>query len=165
MHRRHREHDELRILVHCVQKVARLAGLIRCHREELKFGCGRARSFMSQGHHRIDLRCPVCGKVTGKQRHCHQSDRNQDECGELRRLNALEKTRQKSSESPCAGQTESNAGKQEPQTPASHQAQHVALFGAERSEEHTSELQSPCNLVCRLLLEKKKTSAMSIASP
>src|SRR5256885_10198867 len=30
-----------------------------------------------------------------------------------------------------------------------------------RSEEHTSELQSPCNLVCRLLLEKKKTKALS----
>src|SRR5256885_9958573 len=29
----------------------------------------------------------------------------------------------------------------------------------ERSEEHTSELQSPCNLVCRLLLEKKKKRA------
>src|SRR5256885_5979656 len=29
---------------------------------------------------------------------------------------------------------------------------------ARRSEEHTSELQSPCNLVCRLLLEKKKTT-------
>src|SRR5256885_6054462 len=28
---------------------------------------------------------------------------------------------------------------------------------ARRSEEHTSELQSPCNLVCRLLLEKKKS--------
>src|SRR5256885_6653101 len=28
--------------------------------------------------------------------------------------------------------------------------------GRTRSEEHTSELQSPCNLVCRLLLEKKK---------
>src|SRR5205807_3062524 len=28
--------------------------------------------------------------------------------------------------------------------------------GSARSEEHTSELQSPCNLVCRLLLEKKK---------
>src|SRR2546426_12639039 len=28
--------------------------------------------------------------------------------------------------------------------------------GGYRSEEHTSELQSPCNLVCRLLLEKKK---------
>src|SRR5256885_8627050 len=28
-----------------------------------------------------------------------------------------------------------------------------------RSEEHTSELQSPCNLVCRLLLVKKKTHA------
>src|SRR2546426_8857513 len=27
---------------------------------------------------------------------------------------------------------------------------------SDRSEEHTSELQSPCNLVCRLLLEKKK---------
>src|SRR5256885_4840139 len=30
------------------------------------------------------------------------------------------------------------------------------LMDAARSEEHTSELQSPCNLVCRLLLEKKK---------
>src|SRR5256885_3274209 len=32
-----------------------------------------------------------------------------------------------------------------------------------RSEEHTSELQSPCNLVCRLLLEKKKSGAGSSA--
>src|SRR2546426_5750531 len=31
-----------------------------------------------------------------------------------------------------------------------------ALMELLRSEEHTSELQSPCNLVCRLLLEKKK---------
>src|SRR5256885_13153992 len=30
-----------------------------------------------------------------------------------------------------------------------------------RSEEHTSELQSPCNLVCRLLLEKKKKNRLS----
>src|SRR3989454_5281040 len=30
---------------------------------------------------------------------------------------------------------------------------------AHRSEEHTSELQSPCNLVCRLLLEKKKNTS------
>src|SRR2546426_3451292 len=30
------------------------------------------------------------------------------------------------------------------------------LVAGGRSEEHTSELQSPCNLVCRLLLEKKK---------
>src|SRR5688500_20119137 len=30
-----------------------------------------------------------------------------------------------------------------------------------RSEEHTSELQSPCNLVCRLLLEKKKTHILT----
>src|SRR5256885_3837830 len=31
-----------------------------------------------------------------------------------------------------------------------------------RSEEHTSELQSPCNLVCRLLLEKKKNSNLHL---
>src|SRR5256885_11424527 len=33
--------------------------------------------------------------------------------------------------------------------------------GQRRSEEHTSELQSPCNLVCRLLLEKKKKKHIS----
>src|SRR5256885_11248488 len=33
---------------------------------------------------------------------------------------------------------------------------------APRSEEHTSELQSPCNLVCRLLLEKKKQLTICI---
>src|SRR2546426_11482710 len=33
---------------------------------------------------------------------------------------------------------------------------HSKPEGLGRSEEHTSELQSPCNLVCRLLLEKKK---------
>src|SRR5256885_10415244 len=32
----------------------------------------------------------------------------------------------------------------------------TGLARIDRSEEHTSELQSPCNLVCRLLLEKKK---------
>src|SRR5256885_11033258 len=32
----------------------------------------------------------------------------------------------------------------------------AARLADQRSEEHTSELQSPCNLVCRLLLEKKK---------
>src|SRR5256885_9382016 len=47
------------------------------------------------------------------------------------------------------------------QTPAveelAHQVKDVERDrGAQRSEEHTSELQSPCNLVCRLLLEKKK---------
>src|SRR5256885_4477982 len=35
--------------------------------------------------------------------------------------------------------------------------------GGGRSEEHTSELQSPCNLVCRLLLEKKKNPVVRIA--
>src|SRR5688500_757450 len=36
------------------------------------------------------------------------------------------------------------------------QVGHARVARPERSEEHTSELQSPCNLVCRLLLEKKK---------
>src|SRR5256885_5797099 len=36
----------------------------------------------------------------------------------------------------------------------------LALHG--RSEEHTSELQSPCNLVCRLLLEKKKNIQLAL---
>src|SRR2546426_5640872 len=35
-------------------------------------------------------------------------------------------------------------------------AQSIGIIALVRSEEHTSELQSPCNLVCRLLLEKKK---------
>src|SRR5256885_8860591 len=33
-----------------------------------------------------------------------------------------------------------------------------------RSEEHTSELQSPCNLVCRLLLEKKKKDCQDMSA-
>src|SRR5688500_19337102 len=33
---------------------------------------------------------------------------------------------------------------------------HAPGWSVRRSEEHTSELQSPCNLVCRLLLEKKR---------
>src|SRR5256885_3928877 len=36
---------------------------------------------------------------------------------------------------------------------------------AARSEEHTSELQSPCNLVCRLLLEKKKKTHRGVYDP
>src|SRR5256885_12063352 len=36
---------------------------------------------------------------------------------------------------------------------------------ARRSEEHTSELQSPCNLVCRLLLEKKKNAGSEALMP
>src|SRR2546426_6203403 len=39
---------------------------------------------------------------------------------------------------------------------------HQTVFSGWRSEEHTSELQSPCNLVCRLLLEKKKKTTSRI---
>src|SRR5256885_11625023 len=43
-----------------------------------------------------------------------------------------------------------------PKPPGGTHAVTRPALGAKRSEEHTSELQSPCNLVCRLLLEKKK---------
>src|SRR5256885_10096821 len=43
-----------------------------------------------------------------------------------------------------------------PETGVKEQASYVLNQGFIRSEEHTSELQSPCNLVCRLLLEKTK---------
>src|ERR1039457_1217372 len=42
---------------------------------------------------------------------------------------------------------------------------YVADLGIMRSEEHTSELQSPCNLVCRLLLAKKQSRQCNTASP
>src|SRR5256885_11051740 len=45
---------------------------------------------------------------------------------------------------------------------AGHGAQALAWpIQYHRSEEHTSELQSPCNLVCRLLLEKKNVTRLS----
>src|SRR5256885_9517177 len=42
-------------------------------------------------------------------------------------------------------------------SPYARGARSDLLIVSPRSEEHTSELQSPCNLVCRLLLEKKNT--------
>src|SRR2546426_6472467 len=41
----------------------------------------------------------------------------------------------------------------------------AGTFDLARSEEHTSELQSPCNLVCRLLLEKKKKNQSALLTP
>src|SRR2546426_8353757 len=57
-----------------------------------------------------------------------------------------------------------------PSAPPPHHSPHWWRSGAgeggidryARSEEHTSELQSPCNLVCRLLLEKKKNKQNNI---
>src|SRR5256885_11442336 len=40
----------------------------------------------------------------------------------------------------------------------------VDELAAQRSEEHTSELQSPCNLVCRLLLEKKNNTILILCT-
>src|SRR2546426_9044091 len=47
-------------------------------------------------------------------------------------------------------------GGKSPASPAAYSPRTGLFYLATRSEEHTSELQSPCNLVCRLLLEKKK---------
>src|SRR3989454_7572078 len=47
-------------------------------------------------------------------------------------------------------------GEEQQDEPECEREPEVALARVQRSEEHTSELQSPCNLVCRLLLEKKK---------
>src|SRR5256885_12244129 len=53
--------------------------------------------------------------------------------------------------------TEADAAQTPRSTSCSLIAQPASAACRTRSEEHTSELQSPCNLVCRLLLEKKKT--------
>src|SRR5256885_8486045 len=50
----------------------------------------------------------------------------------------------------------SSSGRGEHRSVSPHARGGVCRRRARRSEEHTSELQSPCNLVCRLLLEKKK---------
>src|SRR5256885_6720487 len=54
--------------------------------------------------------------------------------------------------------------REQPFKRAAHVASPTART-AMRSEEHTSELQSPCNLVCRLLLEKKKTQRPGHTTP
>src|SRR5205807_7468983 len=61
-----------------------------------------------------------------------------------------------------AGQRPRHGGEAGRQDPGARAGRRGRFFGrridqsSHRSEEHTSELQSPCNLVCRLLLEKKK---------
>src|SRR5256885_11377829 len=54
-------------------------------------------------------------------------------------------------------------GHRQPETKRGARGHGFRLAGGERSEEHTSELQSPCNLVCRLLLEKKKQDTQNAA--
>src|SRR5256885_12704350 len=51
-----------------------------------------------------------------------------------------------------------------PNTAAASTNSSVPTSALGRSEEHTSELQSPCNLVCRLLLEKKKRQPLQATS-
>src|SRR2546426_3988060 len=66
-----------------------------------------------------------------------------------------------SGDGPCLhpAATRSAMGSHAPRT---RRRQLRVIFLNLRSEEHTSELQSPCNLVCRLLLEKKKKKNMTV---
>src|SRR5688500_19678028 len=57
---------------------------------------------------------------------------------------------------PAANDAQGRPGGALPAARRSAAVSHAARVPVRRSEEHTSELQSPCNLVCRLLLEKKK---------
>src|SRR2546430_3846493 len=54
--------------------------------------------------------------------------------------------------------TSSRCGWRNSNRSAPSSSRRISPFGNSRSEEHTSELQSQSNLVCRLLLEKKKTN-------
>src|SRR5205807_9527949 len=59
------------------------------------------------------------------------------------------------------GEHEPESNRQEARNDNCHRQQGGRQRQAHRSEEHTSELQSPCNLVCRLLLEKKKNITLN----
>src|SRR2546426_2294497 len=62
----------------------------------------------------------------------------------------------------CGTSPESGtAGKQKSTATVAKRPEAFSFLFPARSEEHTSELQSPCNLVCRLLLEKKKKKIKS----
>src|SRR2546426_1424643 len=64
------------------------------------------------------------------------------------------------SPSSCIGRAGPSSTSTRTTRPRPNHSRRIPLRGrrtsSKRSEEHTSELQSPCNLVCRLLLEKKK---------
>src|SRR2546426_7506366 len=72
---------------------------------------------------------------------------------------------------PCGGGTGLSGGSPQLSSAAAvmtsaarvRRATFIAVLSWMRSEEHTSELQSPCNLVCRLLLEKKKKNNVNIS--
>src|SRR5256885_4098566 len=76
---------------------------------------------------------------------CHREDRSSQKKGPSGSVAFRE---------PSAEPLEPPALTRKPATPALPALPPLARHP--RSEEHTSELQSPCNLVCRLLLEKKK---------
>src|SRR5690348_18193063 len=58
----------------------------------------------------------------------------------------------------CPERVDGAGPRQRPRPISSPTGRPASGFGVARSEEHTSELQSPVHLVCRLLLEKKKIS-------
>src|SRR5256885_3968635 len=99
-------------------------------------------SISQTSEHRLSvLACPVGGFSA-----CHRRDaRSESQQWTGRRVVSL--LAASASNLPTSYETDRNA-----RSP-------IAVKRSSRSEEHTSELQSPCNLVCRLLLEKKKNNA------
>src|SRR2546426_9276533 len=71
----------------------------------------------------------------------------------LFRSSAIAVPRSNPSRGRCLGRASSSC---QARSPPSSRKDCSSAKSPRRSEEHTSELQSPCNLVCRLLLEKKK---------
>src|SRR5256885_12785571 len=72
---------------------------------------------------------------------------------------SLQGVRLRAPVAPHAASAHAGSGSREPGVEAR------GRWAADRSEEHTSELQSPCNLVCRLLLEKKKERRCEMSRP
>src|SRR5258708_21713726 len=65
---------------------------------------------------------------------------------------------------PSVISSESNSQPMRPWRHSVTAAKYFSMSNSSRSEEHTSELQSPDHLVCRLLLEKKKNQLKSVIS-
>src|SRR5205807_10400110 len=71
-------------------------------------------------------------------------------------LSSLRNPRRVISRASCVTSASGRRARSPSQSNRSESDTTTVRINSRRSEEHTSELQSPCNLVCRLLLEKKK---------
>src|SRR2546426_424666 len=122
---------------------------------------GQAARGLGGGHHHAGLRA--------RSADVHPPHRAAQRVAPLRAAGARARPRRRSAGAPEGGRAlDRRAGAADErlskpdQDPARRRAGARGLDVQARSEEHTSELQSPCNLVCRLLLEKKKTKKIYV---